>query len=219
MDYVGYIQQIMQLGVIQQNSTSFQALIPGMIDYAEQRIYRDLQLLATTTIIYSPTCTVGQRTVSLPASGVVWVTIDQVCVITPASASTADTGTRNPLRPTSLAFINAVYPVATVTGVPQYYAKITDQQIAVGPWPDAAYHVEFTGTTRPAALSSTNTSTWITVHLPDLFIAASMVYVAGYQRDFGAQADDPKLAQSWETQYQNLKASADTEEAKKKYRI
>jgi hypothetical protein len=39
-------------------------------------------------------------------------------------------------------------------------------------------------------------------------IAAGMIFAAGYMRDFGSQADDPKMAQSWEAQYGNLMKSA-----------
>jgi hypothetical protein len=73
------------------------------------------------------------------------------------------------------------------------------------------------GTTRPTPLSAANPVTFLSANLPDLLLAASMVFMAGYEKSFGAQSDDPQLAQSWETQYGKLFASANTEEARKRF--
>ena len=44
-----------------------------------------------------------------------------------------------------------------------------------------------------------------------------MVFASGYQKNFGSQSDDPKMAMSWEDQYQKLMASANAEELRKKW--
>jgi hypothetical protein len=77
--------------------------------------------------------------------------------------------------------------------------------------------MEVFGTIRPTPLSASNTSTYLTAHLSDLFFAACMCSISGYQRDFGAQADDPKQAQSWENQYAMRLNSANREEMRRKY--
>jgi hypothetical protein len=89
--------------------------------------------------------------------------------------------------------------------------------IILGPWPDANYQVEVIGTIRPTPLSATNTTTFLTTYLPDLFLAASMIFASGYQRDFGSQADNPQQSASWEMQYEKLFASANAEELRKKF--
>jgi hypothetical protein len=66
-------------------------------------------------------------------------------------------------------------------------------------------------------LSATNTTTFISNYLPDVFIMASMIYVSGYQRNFGRANDDPQMAVSYESQYQALLKSALVEEARKKF--
>jgi len=66
-------------------------------------------------------------------------------------------------------------------------------------------------------LSATNPTTFISLYLPDVFIMASMIYVSGYQRNFGRQSDDPAMAQSYENQYQTLLKGAAVEEARKKF--
>jgi hypothetical protein len=106
---------------------------------------------------------------------------------------------------------------ASASTVPDCYAMITDQTIIVGSPPGAEFTVEVIGTIRPTPLSVSNTTSYLSLYLPDLFLAASMVFGTGYQQNFGAQSDNPQMAVSWETQYQSLKASANLEELRKKY--
>jgi hypothetical protein len=73
------------------------------------------------------------------------------------------------------------------------------------------------GTYRPNSLSSTNTTTFISLYLPDVFIMASMIYISAYQRNFGRANDDPQMAVSYESQYQALLKSALVEEARKTF--
>jgi hypothetical protein len=44
-----------------------------------------------------------------------------------------------------------------------------------------------------------------------------MIYASAYQRNFGKEADDPQMAQSYEGQYKLLLASSGMEEARKKF--
>jgi hypothetical protein len=101
--------------------------------------------------------------------------------------------------------------------IPALFAMIDQNDIIVGPAPISAFGVEVIGTIRPTPLSSTNTTTFLTSNLPDLFMAASMVFASGYMRNFGAQSDDPAKAVSWESQYQALFASAKGEETRKRF--
>ena len=104
-----------------------------------------------------------------------------------------------------------------LTGIPKYFCPFDDYTFFLGPYPDAVYTVEIVGTYRPTSLSSTNTTTFISLYLPDLMIMASMVYVSGYQRNFGRANDDPQMAVSYESQYQVLLKSALDEENRKKF--
>jgi len=138
-------------------------------------------------------------------------------VITPVGTTNPDSGTRNQLVPCSRDVLDMLWPSATGANVPSLYAMITDQEIIVGPAPDTAYTIEVIGTIRPTPLSSSNTTTYLTLYLPDLWFAATMIFWSGYMRNFGAQADDPKMAVSWESQYQTLLVSANVEEQRKRY--
>ena len=62
-----------------------------------------------------------------------------------------------------------------------------------------------------------NNSTFISTYLPDVFIAASMIYVGGYQRNFSTTGADPQMPINWEQQYQALLKGAMVEEYRKKF--
>lgn len=189
-------------------------ILPSMIDYAELRCYRDLQLLNTVTTATANTVN-GNRSVTIPTpSGGSFVVITEVNAITPAGF-TVSNGTFNPVQRSSKPFISAVY--SGVTGVPKVFADLDNSTIILGPTPDAVYQLEFTGTYRPAPLTVTNSTTILTSLFPDLFLAASMIFGTGYQRDFGAaNVSEPGMSGSWETQYKNLLSGASVEEAMKK---
>lgn len=195
--------------------SNYLSILPSCIDYAEQRIYRELNLLTAQASDTTGALTSGSRNFTLPSH---FITVDQVNVITPVGG-TVSNGTRNALTPVSREFLDMAWPSSTGATVPTFYAMNSDQSIVVGPWPDAAYGVEIVGIQRPTALSSSTTTTYLTNYLPDLFFAAAMVFMSGYMRNFGSQADDPKMAQSWEGQYKTLLASAKVEEERKRHKL
>ena len=48
-------------------------------------------------------------------------------------------------------------------------------------------------------------------------VAAGMIFASGYMRDFGAQTDNPQMAQSWESQYNNLLKSQNADSLRMKF--
>lgn len=221
LTYATYVAQLANLMATDANNPSFTVFLPGCIDYAEQHIYRELDLLYTQVTDSTASLTASNRNFTLPIttgtfSGV-FITVDQVNVITPAGTSAA-LGTRQQLLPVSREAMDVMWPASSAnTGLPQYFSMRDSTAIIVGPSPNAAYVVEVIGIQRPTPLSASNTSTFLTQYVPDLFIAASMVFAAGFMRNFGAQADDPKMSQSWENQYQALKSSAAVEQFRAKW--
>jgi len=207
------------------NDPNFTAILPAMIDYAELRILRDLDILgqqATAT----QQLTTGTRSQTVPS----FVTLEQVNVITPYTVTQPDSGTRNPLLPVTTEFLNYVCGSPSYTATPIYYAPLlqystgsgsnsvqTINTIYVGPFPDQTYTIELIGVQRPVSLSAITPTTFISENLPDLFLMASLIYMALYQRNFGRAADDPQMAMSYESQYQSLLKGAMGEEARKKF--
>lgn len=216
-NYSQYVTDLANLLVVPTGDTGFQTVLPNIIDDAEQRIYRELDLLNTIVRDSSAALTAGLRTFNLPSATGTFVVTEQINVVTPAGTSNPDNGTRNALVPVAKEFLDVAWNSVSGSTVPQFFAMVTQTTIIVGPWPDQGYQVEVVGTQRPAPLSSTNVTTLLTQYFPDLFMAASMVFAAGYQQNFGAAVDNPQQAVTWETHYKTLKDSAEVEEMRKKF--
>lgn len=218
-NYAIFVTYLSTETVIASSDPSFQAILPDCIDYAEQRIYRELNLLDTVIRDSSAVLVANSRNFTLPQSIGRFVTVTGINIITPVG-TTVSNGTRNQLQPIWRNLLDFLYPsemAPASPSVPSQFAMITDQTVIVGAAPDQAYGVEVIGTIRPTPLSATNTATYLTNYLPDLFFAAAMIFMSGYMRNFGSQADDPKMAASWEDQYEKLFASANKEELRKQY--
>ena len=199
--------------VVSSTNLALSIELPIIIDTAEQRCYRELQLLDTIVRDQTSTLTANSRNFTFPQH---FVVSESINVFTPVNTTT----TRLQLIPTTREFLDAVYgneAAVNSPSIPHYYAMITDQSIIVGPPPDAAYTLEVVGTVRPTPLSSTNTTTYLTQFLPDLFFAASMSFGAGYLQNYGAQSDNPQMATSWEGTFTALLGSANKEEEMKRY--
>lgn len=215
--YDNFVAQISNLMVIGSTDTNFQTMLPGMITYAEQRLYRELDLVAVQITDATGIVSSGNRDFTLPTDQGTYITVDNLNIITPAG-TLSSAGSRVPLVPVDRSFIDLVYPSGqTVTGVPEYFARASNTEIIFGPSPDAAYYAEVVGIQRPAMLSSANSSTPLTQYVPDLFICASMIWGSAYMRDYGAQTDNPQMSQSYENQYQLLMKSANVEQARAKF--
>ena len=217
MDYNSYVQQIATMAVVPTTDTNFQIILPQMISYAELRMQRDLDFLSTQISNSSYSFTSGNGTLTIPTSS--FVVMETFEVIDGFGNSSA-------LLPVTKEYIQNVYGTGSTTGLPQYFAVyggdsattgLTSQNMIVGPIPDLNYAIRLTGTVRSAPLSATNTQTYISVYLPDMFIMASMIYISAYQRNFGRLNDDPAMAQTYESQYQGLLKSAMVEENRKKF--
>lgn len=211
--YTTYSAALQEMIASQGGDVDFMAILPSCIDYAEQRIYRTLNLLDTVQIDSSVTTVTGQRGYTLPNT---FVVVNQISIITPAGATSA-TGTRVPLVPISLEALNFIWPGNVVTAQPSMFAMQDQWNIVLGASPDNNYTLEVTGTFRPAPLSSTTPMTYLSTYLPDLFLAASMIFMSGYMRNFGTQSTDPQMGASWEDQYGKLLASAALEEERKRF--
>lgn len=219
LTYSQYVDELRRLAVATSADTEFTANLPSVIDYAEQRVYRELDLLSTIVRDSSANATADDRNFTLPSSLGRFVTVQSVNVVTPAGEAISN-GTRNALMRTSREYIDFSWPdneAEAATTIPTHFAMITDQTIIFGPPPGDTFNVEVVGTIRPTPLSETNTTTFLSLYLPDLFLSASMVFVSGYKSNFGAQSDNPQEAMSWESQYTLLRESANSEEFRKKY--
>lgn len=215
LTYSTFVTTIANLAVVAEDDVNFLQMLPQAITYAENRMYRDLDLLSTVLTNSTYAFTINTRYVTIPIA--TFVTLQQVNAITPAGTANPELGTRNPLTPVTKEYLDNIYPSSTGSGIPAYFAMINQSQFIVGPWPAAAYQIELIGTYRPDSLSASNTSTSLSLYWPDMLIMAAMIFVSGYQRNFGRSNDDPQMAVTYESQYQALLKSAQVEESRKKF--
>jgi hypothetical protein len=227
MDYDAVLKNLQTLLEIplNQEDENFKRIVPLMFTYAENRIYREIEFLATTAVT-TGTLTANNRETPLPSTVLV---LREMSVMEPVGypwQALTSRKTLDRISPEGLDMIwsNSRYDsqsdtmVPSPPGVPEKYAVIgtstatfpqtLSYSIRLVPVPDKAYPVEYFGVIRPAVLSSVNSETFLSANYADLFCAACMVFASGYQRDFGAQADDPAKAMSWNGMYEGLRASA-----------
>ena len=235
LTYSSYVTQIAQMAVVEENDVNFQAILPMMLNYAELRICRDLDLISTSVALSGNAyrLTAGNRRINFNENlndGSYFVVCEQINLIV-GGGSSPGSGERIPLIPTTKEFLDAVYgsSLSADRAQPKYFAPFNESLFLVGPVPNVDYFTEVVGTVRPASLDtrpvpnpanlppSQSNQTFISQYLPDLLIMASMVYISAYQRNFGRQSDDPQMAQSYEGQYQTLLKQAGVEEARKKF--
>ena len=223
LNYTTFVSEIATLTVISSTvlvngDNNFAGIMGGIIDYAEGRAYRDLDLPAVRVTDTSVTCSSGVRTIALSTTQGTLLVVETVNLFSSAG-TTSSNGTRIPLTPVSKAVVDAVYPSAlsSNTGLPTYFARVTDTQLLLGPTPDQAYGTEVIATTRPPPLSASNSTTWLSANVPELLVSAGMIFASGHMRNFGAQSDDPKMAASWEGQYQALLKSASVDTLRMKF--
>jgi hypothetical protein len=212
--YTTFVNALQTEAVQLPTDPNWQTILVTIIDDAEQRIYRELDLINTIVRDTSGSLTANSRNFTLPQLLGRFVTVKGLNLFTTPGAG------RTQIRPMSLHALDFLYPsetAATTPSYPEYFAPVTDQTFILGPAPDSAYGIEVIGTIRPNPLSATNPSTFLSLYLSDLFFAGAMVSAAGYMKNFGSQSDDPRQAVSWEQQYQFRIASASREELRRKY--
>lgn len=233
LTYNGYVTQVANMavvnvqttaGVVEGVDTAFNVTIPQMLNYAELRIQRDLDLLPSQTS-RTYTLTIGNNQLQLGAYD--FVTVQTVTLNV--------SGVTVPLLPSTKEYLQNVYgsSAAGSRAQPKLFAMLggdlatggtTYNNIIIGPYPDASYNVEVFGTVRlptlyenaTTALADTGT-TFISTYFPDLLIQASLIYISQYQRNFGQASNDPSMGPTYELQYQNLLKSAGVEEGRKKF--
>ena len=182
-------------------------LLPAAVEEAELRCYRDLDPVAARGSA-TLAATAAAPGLVLPAA----CNIPRELHLTPMPA-----GALSPhIARRDETFLSELYPDPTITGVPKYWALTAIGTALLAPAPSQAFGLTLLYTQRPAPLSASNETTWLSTWCPDLMVFAAMVYASGYQRNYGAQADDPQQAMSWERQYGRALKTAAIEEARRK---
>ncbi len=205
----------------------FTTLLPLTIEFAEDRILRDMVLLGVRTANSTLITAAASRVLNLSAmTGSIILIPEGVALITPTGTTNPALGTRVPYDLVSLDMVDLLWPTEATIVAPDgaggdNYGRIAAMKdastLVLGPTPGVGFTAEITGLFRPAVLSAQNTPTYISTQYPDLLVAACMIYLAGaLLRNYGAASDDPKLAASWQEQYDRLLKAAIVEEDRRR---
>lgn len=79
-------------------------------------------------------------------------------------------------------FMKEYWADGTVTGVPKYYSVWDQNTFYVAPTPASAYAVELGYIYKPAQLSSTNTTTWVSINAPEALLYGCLVQAYSYTK-------------------------------------
>ncbi len=192
---------------------AFASCVLRAVDFAEQRLYRELDLLSTRITDATGTLTANQRLFTFPTDLGAFIVVEQ---LTPFVG-----GVRQPtLLPVSREYIDSVYPSDTppsTPSVPAFFCMRDNATALVAPAPDFGYTIETVGTIRPAPLSPTNPSTFLATTLPDAFFALAMSFFTVDQKAPAAPGAPAPPVGGWEQHAMTLVKSANVEEARKKF--
>jgi hypothetical protein len=213
LTYSQTVTTLANLLALPESNTDFLQVLPTAIDYAENRINNQFSFLSTIAVNSTASLSANNRAFTLPTpSEGTYSIIENLNLVI--------AGTRTPLTPVSRSVLDTFYPTNTATSVsavPSVFCMVTDQSILVGPAPGATTTVEVVGLVQPAPLSASNPTTYISTTYPELLIAACMVFLSGWQKNFSASSDSPQQAISWESNYQMLAANVDAVDARQKF--
>lgn len=201
LTYDEFKTAVANLLAVPATNAEFLQILPSAISYAENRIYRQFSFL-NSQVSQETATPVTTRTFTLPVpTAGPFEVVERMNVLSG--------GVRTGLTPVSRDVLDMLWPntAAPADGsVPSVFAMQTDQVVVLGPTPSTGVTIEVIGYINPNPLSASNTTTYLSTTLPDLLIAAAMVFLSGWQKNFGAQSDTPAQAVSWEGQYQTLAA-------------
>ena len=198
----------------------FVAMFPFATSYAEDRINHEIPFLGDRRTVTATSAT------SSGSQDVAWTdfTTSGATLSVPEQLYIVNSGTNVPYDRMSDDFIRRIWPVPAMTVAPslayqggRYWATPDTANILIAPTPDAAYDVMVVGLYYPLPISLSNPTTYLSTNYPDLLEVACLVYLSGaLTRNFGAQADEPKMAVSWESQFQALIGPARNEERRRR---
>jgi len=149
------------------NRTDLTAYIPDFIALAEERIYRQLRVKAMETALNG---TISGGVLALPSD---YIELKSAYV---------DGSPAYLLERASVEDIYNKYPTRSSTSKPLYIAR-EGENFIFGPYPDADYTVKGIYYARLPALSTVNTSNWLTTNAPSLLLFGSLCEATPFLKD------------------------------------
>jgi len=175
MTYAELVQKIRDYCEVDSNVFT-STIINGFISDAEFKILREIdsdnnRQYAQADII------AGQRYVNTPLIN------DETLVIRSAqitnSTGGGDNSSRSFLEYRDTSFISEYNPTG-VQGVPKYYSYWDENTIVLAPTPDQNYNMQINYILKPAGLSASNTTTYLSKEFPNGLLYACLVEAYGF---------------------------------------
>jgi hypothetical protein len=147
------------------------SVIDNFITMAENRILRDIDLdvfkkEATTNFL------ANSRFLPAPSD----ILTHRYMMVT------AEDGDQTFLEFRDNSFLKEYWPDYTETGVPKYYGVWNEDNFYIAPTPATALVVQLGYIYRPAQLSATNTSTWVSTNAPEALLYACLIQAYSYTK-------------------------------------
>lgn len=169
-----------------QNSLLSATDIDVVIQQAEQRIYRDVQIPVLKKNV-AGNLTTNNRYLTTPDD-----------YLATYSLAVNNNGSYEYLLPKEVEFLREAYPSTSSTGVPRYYGIFDNNTFIIGPPPNQNYNVELHYYYEPTSIVVSNT-TWLGDNAEDALLYACLVELYTYLKG------EPDLLQSYEARYQEAK--------------
>jgi hypothetical protein len=154
---------------LEEDGSEFTAAINDIIDLAEKRLARDLDLEIFRRTNSSVSMVVGAATITKPtiSSPDLLIAIKQIWI-----SGGALTGIRMLERRSENVVLD--YNSGAANGVPKYYADESETVVRFAPPPGATYTVNIRYLSRPQPLSSSNETNWFSTYAYDILFKAAL---------------------------------------------
>lgn len=146
------------------------AVINTFITFAENRILRDIDL-DVFKVEVAGNLTSGNKFLSTPSD-----------ILTHRYLMVTNGNDQVFLDYRDTSFMKEYWPNGASTGTPKYYSTWDQNTFYVAPTPNSGFSVELGYISRPAQLSSTNTTTWISTNAPEALFYACLVQAYSYTK-------------------------------------
>ena len=173
MNYSTLVQNIKDF--MEDDGTEFSNAIDTFIDFTELKLFRELKIPAFRRRATS-TLSIGDPFITMPSD-----------MVSLEGLHTINSNVRTLLLLRSDEFMMEYWPNRTSTGTPKYYAYFDDDTLYVAPTPSAALGLEISYRRRLPALSSSNTTNWLTDNASDALLYGSLVEAAAFNRNYALQ--------------------------------
>ena len=190
MTYAELVQKIRDYTEVDSTVLS-DTIINGFIENAEFRVLREVDSDSNRSF-KTAQLVASQRYIDVPADCLV---VRSAQIVDSDGVASADN--REFLEYKDTNFMSEYNPT-DATGVPKYYSYWDEDTLVFAPVPDAAYTIQINYVLKPAALTATNTTTYLSLNFPNGLLYACLVEAYGFLK--GPQ----DLLQLYEQKYKQV---------------